>query len=606
MAKTKLTEQTIRYLASSQSFERGQEYLHAEAVSTLVQRGDVLTAEVEGSEYDPYKVSVHLHDGGVASADCSCPYDWGGYCKHIVAVLLSYVRDPDEVDQREPITYLLDGLDQSQLLQLLKKRLEIEPQLADWVEAELSIAMASSQPKEKENSQRRTLVDPEPIRRQAEHLLRGSGRRRGYWDDYESCGDDDELKRLVESVIPFLEAGDGRNALRILEPIADTFVRDWTNYRHTHDDEDMYLLFADLGNLFAEAILSADLSMDERRNWVDTTMEWQAELDEYGVDDGFGVATGAADQGWDDPELLKVMIGQLNEATWKTDDRWNDDQLTEVRLRVLERQGRTDEYLNLAMVAGKKSRYATMLVKLGRINEAVTFGAKEFELAGDALDLAKVLQEHEHHDQALTIGEAGLQLRRENREDYYETVVPLGRWLRDYAGGLGKGDLALKAAKVTFIESFTLEDYKSARDSAGDDWDQVRPELLDKLAAAEHAFDRTEIYLFEDMVDEAVQSIGDKNYYSRDHTLLKVAQVAAASHPDWVIRKCCKQAESIMDEGRAKHYDAVVSWLRPVHQAHRIQGREEEWKRYLEELISKHVRKYKLRPFLEGMRAMPD
>ncbi|MBD2305029.1 SWIM zinc finger family protein [Chroococcidiopsis sp. FACHB-1243] len=27
---------------------------------------------------------------GIVSADCTCPYDWGGLCKHQIAVLLAY------------------------------------------------------------------------------------------------------------------------------------------------------------------------------------------------------------------------------------------------------------------------------------------------------------------------------------------------------------------------------------------------------------------------------------------------------------------------------------------------------------------------------------
>jgi hypothetical protein len=32
-------------------------------VSNLSRRGDQLTAEVEGSEFEPYQVSIRLHDG---------------------------------------------------------------------------------------------------------------------------------------------------------------------------------------------------------------------------------------------------------------------------------------------------------------------------------------------------------------------------------------------------------------------------------------------------------------------------------------------------------------------------------------------------------------
>lgn len=206
MAKTNLTESTIRNLASSQSFQRGEDYYHSDAVSNIIQRANTLTAQVEGSEYDPYEVTINLHDGGIASAVCNCPYDWGGYCKHIVAVLLTCVHNPNDVDQRAPITDLLENLDRSQILELLKKRLGVEPRLANWIEVEISVAEATTKPNKQEETQRRTLVNPEPIRRQAQNILR-SGRRRGYWDDYDSCGDSDELQRLVESATPFLEAG---------------------------------------------------------------------------------------------------------------------------------------------------------------------------------------------------------------------------------------------------------------------------------------------------------------------------------------------------------------------------------------------------------------
>ena len=56
----------------------------------------------------------------------------------------------------------------------------------------------------------------------------------------------EELQRLVEKAVPFLEVGDGGNALRILEPIAEAFVDDWLEHSFGAD-EHLYELFADLG-----------------------------------------------------------------------------------------------------------------------------------------------------------------------------------------------------------------------------------------------------------------------------------------------------------------------------------------------------------------------
>ncbi len=91
-----LTEATVRRLATAQSFERGEDYYYRSAVYDIVRRGDTLQTEVEGSQYEPYQVTIELDAAGITSTYCSCPYDWGGVCKHIVAVLpipsLSRVR----------------------------------------------------------------------------------------------------------------------------------------------------------------------------------------------------------------------------------------------------------------------------------------------------------------------------------------------------------------------------------------------------------------------------------------------------------------------------------------------------------------------------------
>ncbi|MER8523376.1 SWIM zinc finger family protein [Mesorhizobium sp. M1076] len=138
-------EDTIRALATEESFARGKSYFRSGAVSELVRRGDVLTAQVEGSEFAPYVVTVRLREGGVADTRgvtetrCSCPYDWGGACKHVVAVLLKFVAKPGEVVERLPLADMLRDLDRAALAALLISRAEEDPGLVLWLEAELAV-----------------------------------------------------------------------------------------------------------------------------------------------------------------------------------------------------------------------------------------------------------------------------------------------------------------------------------------------------------------------------------------------------------------------------------------------------------------------------------
>jgi len=597
MSEPNLTEAAIRSLTTPQSFSRGEEYYHTGAVLDLERRGDTLLAQVEGSSYEPYEVTIELDAGGIAQAHCTCPYDWGGYCKHIVAVLLAYVRQPDKIQERPLVADLLADLDRDTLAGLLAALLDEHPHLADWVEARVAIGQQQPEVEKQpeaaaEPRQRRTPLDPTPFRRQVYNILHSLDRMRpseAYWH---TGGMVDQLREVIGQAQPFLEAGDGRNALVILEAVAEAYVDHWFEF----DDSDGELggLFADFGPVFAEAILSADLSPEEGAAWAEKLTAWQGEIERYGIGEGFDVAIAAATQGWDYLPLQRATQGHITElGAWEGEAPWYADDLAVARLNVLERQGRADEYLNLAEAEGQTARYVTMLVKLGRSQEAVDYGLQYLTTTDDALALAQALREHQMPQLALQVAEHGLTLGGH--------TATLARWLRDFAASLGETELALKAARTAFTSSPTLADYQAVQPLAGAAWPQVKAELLSHLAAVGYATAKIDIYLHEGLVDEAVQAVDKSGYVGYD-TLERVVDAAWESHPDWVIRQCKRQAEPIMDGGKSQHYHHAVRWLGKARQAYLAAGRAGEWRTYLESLIAKHNRKYSLRPQLEALR----
>lgn len=593
MPTPKLTEAMIRRLTSAQSFSRGKEYYQAGAVSDLTRRGNTLRAEVEGSSYEPYQVTITLDAGGVAEATCTCPYDWGDYCKHIVAVLLTYVHKAHAIAEQRPVDKLLAGLGQDELRELLSKLLSEHPPLIDWVEAQLAAKTKPTSPSAKDKPhQRRTSLDAASFRRQARNIMGGLSRMRpseAYWA---TSGMVDELRNLVNQAQPFIEAGDGRNALVILEAVTEAYVERWTDF----DDSDGELggFFDELGPLFAEAILSADLSPDERQEWVEKLTDWQDEVEDYGIDEGFHVAIVAAEQGWDYPPLQQAMQGHITEkGAWEGEAPDYADDLAVARLNVLERQGRTTEYLNLAEAEGQTAKYVTMLVKAGRHQEAIEYGLRSLATPDEALELAQTLREHNQPQEALRVAEHGLTLQ--------ENSFALARWLRELASGLGQSEVALKAARAAFVQSLALDDYQAAQAIAGADWPAVKTELLKRLDAASFAPGKIDIYLYEGMVEAAIKAIDRSSYVGYD-AVERVVDAAWQSHPEWVIRQCQKQAESIMDRGKAEHYHHAVRWLEKARQAYLAANRASQWSKYLEGLVQKHARKYSLRPRLEALR----
>ncbi len=607
------SEAIIRQHASPESYRRGQDYYEQGAVQSIVRRGQQLQAEVEGSQYEPYQIQITLDEGGIVDATCTCPYDRGGWCKHVVATALTYLHQPETIVERPSIADLLAGLNRQQLQALLLRLTEYQPGLADLIEAQVESLQsqpigtkagpaggpepsaqtgAAAEEGTPSPRQRRTTVDATAYRRQVHALLHSLDRQRrseAYWHVGEVVGD---VRQVLQQAQDFVTAGDGRNALAILEAITEEYLAEWTAL----DDSDGEAggFFEDLGPVWTEALLTADLSADERRAWIKKLAKWQKELADYGIEETFAVAMEAAKQGWDYPPLQRVLQGEITEkGAWEEEAPCYADDLAVARLKVLERQGRYQEYLHLAEAEGQTELYATMLVRLGRVQEAVDYGRQYLGLTDEALTLAKALCQQGALQEALRIAEHGLTLQGPKST--------LASWLSELALGLGETGRALESAQIAFRESLTLAAYRRVQDLAGTRWPAIKADLLAHLATAGDVTNKVEIYLQEGMVNEAVQAVDAETYVGYD-TLERVVDAATQSHPDWVIRRCRQQAESIMDEGKSKYYHHAVRWLGKARAAYRSAGREAEWQAYLRELLTRHQRKYSLVPQLEALR----
>lgn len=138
MGLPQLTESIICAGADPQSFQRGQGYYRRGAISNVTVQGNILTADCEGTQAPYYKVRVELDEAGIRSAQCTCPSEYGGYCKHVVALLLTYLHHPKQFAVRRDPADLLADLGRDDLIALVTKLMRDQPELYDWVEAATS------------------------------------------------------------------------------------------------------------------------------------------------------------------------------------------------------------------------------------------------------------------------------------------------------------------------------------------------------------------------------------------------------------------------------------------------------------------------------------
>lgn len=589
------TEASIRQRASGESFRRGKDYYRAGSVGPLRRRGNIIDGEVEGSQFSPYHVHFSIDIHGVASAACSCPYDWGGWCKHIVAALLKCAHEPEKIDERPTLEDLLSGLDGGQLHAVLLRLVKRGALSADSIEREISLLQANPvQPDSQhvpDSGPGRTLVDQKALRRRVYSILQSLDRMRpseAYWRVGEVV---DEVNQVVEEAWWFIVAGDGHSALDILEAVTEEYMDGWEMLDDSDGEASGF--FYEVGYVWTEAILTANLTPDELQGWGSRLKKWQKALDDYGVYRAFAAANAAAEQGWDYGPLQRILKGEaLNKGVATDDDVYSVEGLITARLNVLERQGREQEYFYLAKAGGHIQPYVGMLVRLGRIPEAIEHGLQNFRTADEALSLARVLNDQNALGEALRVAGRGLALAGPK--------APLAIWLRDAARDAGDLKLAVEAAVVAVRSEPELDSYLIAKDVAGEYWPKYRAELLDHLRRSEPIFFEgpVEIFLHEGQIAGAIALV---DRYGDDTLVAIVAEAALESHPDWVIQTCRQRAERIMNRGKSERYYDAVKWLFKAGQAYRGASRDNEWRSYLKDLVIRHRRKHKLMPMLKEL-----
>jgi uncharacterized Zn finger protein len=633
-----LTPAMIHDLADPEVFARGRSYLREGAVTSLSRSGERITAQVYGSDVEPYRVRVKISPSGIEETHCTCPYDSGGACKHVVAVLLACLEQPDALTESSPLEARLSALGAEELRALLLELADEDDDVARRIERRALARQTKSRPQ----ASAVPPLDPAPYQRQARAVVRAV--RHGRYDDYGTAADvASGLLEVLEPVPSLLAAGDGRNALILLEAVTDAFVG---ALDELYDDEgELGTLFTRLDEWWAEAVLSADLTPDERRAYTQKLRKWHRQISGNDYDEGLETAAAAAEQGWDYPPLVRVLQGEItDQGAWEGEALDCADELAVARLNVLERQERFQEYLFLAEAEGQTECFLAMLVRVGRVTEAVGKGKECLTQPRQFLGLAKALHEHGEQEQALQLAEHGLELkppggarggrvagedetfledaadeeeeeeeapsssRRESAVYYHDSYggsfqrAELARWLRETAVSLGQPERALPAARVAMEEHPSLTDYQALQAVAGEEWPRLRPDVLDRLRAPILSTQgaAVDIFLHERLVDDAIAAL-ERGH--QGHVIVgRVVDAVLHERPEWAMKACFQQADRIIEPGSAQYYSAASAWLGKAREAAMAGGLLAQWERQMDDIMTRHQRKYKLMPLLRALR----
>jgi len=134
--RPRITLEQIQARATQKIFERGLSYQQRGMIERTVRHGNEIEALSRGSNPFPYRVRAVFNQDGVVSTSCTCLYDWGGDCKHVVALLLTYCNKPQAFQDQPTMAEQLMQRNKGELVDLIVKMLDLNPNLEPLLDGE--------------------------------------------------------------------------------------------------------------------------------------------------------------------------------------------------------------------------------------------------------------------------------------------------------------------------------------------------------------------------------------------------------------------------------------------------------------------------------------
>ncbi|OFZ58714.1 MAG: hypothetical protein A3D92_22035, partial [Bacteroidetes bacterium RIFCSPHIGHO2_02_FULL_44_7] len=310
---------------------RGAEYFTNQAVHGLRQvKTNQWAASVDGTE--PYNVRVILREDIVIDYSCSCPYDSGPVCKHIVAVLYELRARKYGEEKEESLDKIVSGMPRKSLEAVVLEYAGQEPDFADYISAKNTLKAPKS--------------EKEKFRRIIKDTVRAAMGRHGfigYWQCSKAVegaqmvldkaralvsGEkyEDALpiyQCLLEEMVPLLQNADDSNGS--IGGVIDQAFEGLSICARTAKDKSFKQKM--LNTLFDEF---ENKRYDGWSDWKWSFLEMAAEM---------------VDTSKDQERLFKKLEGSRRPSKEENDrlSEYDEETILEIKLRVLERCKSQDE-----------------------------------------------------------------------------------------------------------------------------------------------------------------------------------------------------------------------------------------------------------------------
>ncbi|MEW8959796.1 MAG: SWIM zinc finger family protein [Moorella sp. (in: firmicutes)] len=554
-----LTEAYIRQLAGEQSFKRGMNYYIRGAIREPVRQGALLWGKCDGSQDEPYTVGVMLGENGISEAYCTCPR--GGFCKHIVALLLTYIHEPEIFRDIDSFEAKLASLSKEELVALIMKIIQREPSLLGMLERE--VATPSDAP-----------VDIASVRRQVWRALRHND------PDYVVL----DLRDILNIAEKLAQKGERMGAGTVYREVLDALVASYEDELQGIDyDGTVAAIACDCVEGLRDCLDEGVIGNDTRQGWLATLMDAElADIKMGGVD----FASGAFD----------IIIEQATEEEWPLleervrklipdSDDWERERLVNILVTWREKYGRYEEACRIIRELGTVEQYMFLLVREGKLGEAVAVAKEHFtKMPGIILNLARALAD---------AGEAGygveLLTQLANLEESHPGYL---EWLAEYYRKNGDLEAALKWQLAFFRQSPTVKTYAALCETGKrlGVWEKVRKDVLKELEDNNNFGRLIEIALHEGDVGRALELLPRVPVGGWHNYRAEVARAAEKKQPLDAIALYKEMVKTAISWRQRKTYRQAAEFLRRIKGLYERLGNRGEWEKYLDTLRKEYAR----------------
>jgi len=572
-----LGEDEVRAWVGQASFARGEGYfLEGRIIAPRID-GNVLSASCQGTRALPYDVEVLLGREGIAAAHCSCPVGGEGRCKHVAALLLTWIRQPNAVTRQEEILEGLQRRSKAELIWLILRMLRRHPDLEVLLRLPVPGASEEDDPAYTE------------VVEQAVHdafvASQGDGALVAH-----------SVRQFVDLADAHLSHGNKRLASSVYEAIVRIVM---ARYDEVYDEHwDLLKIVVDCALGLARCLSQTD-NANERWALLRTLFElrlWHLSQGGYDlgneIDQVFlslsdpGERRRLADWAW---EALPGGAGYTSEYARRD--------LGELILALLGDELSDEEYLTLSHEAGLWQRYTQRLLDLGRVNDAV----EAIRRANDyqVLRLADLLCDSGHRALAREVVTERLGGAADTR---------LMEWLQDRAAEDGDPAEALRLAERIFWQHPSLERLEKVRVWAErlDAWPELREGIVTRLAAEGRYALLTRVHLAEKDIERALEAFAQVRSgggrLPLDSLQLEVADALQTERPRIAARLYLEYAEARIKARGRGNYAEAVRYLRRVRKLLRRMDAEDEWTEIITRIREDNRRLRAFQEELDGAR----